>query len=113
MRPFLAKLAPNYFASPSVVSKASDEKGSDPPTPVPKARRNPFAAVSGVGRWIAQLDDSRITNSTAYVTVDDVELESGLGGGVGPQKPKTVVTRGSLSATDGMYQVEVFADDGK
>ena len=80
MRPLLAKLVPYFFSSPSRVSenRDSNEKSfghnalTDSASTPPRARFNPFASVSGVGRWIARMDFSRATkvSSNARSTVD-------------------------------------------
>jgi hypothetical protein len=129
MRPFLAKLVPHFFSSPSRVSKNtnSNEKSfghkslTDSASTPPKTRFNPFASVSGVGRWIAHMDVGRATNvsDNAGSAVDSVDLDCGLDLSAGAGKAKTFVTTGSMSAdtpTDNiMYaqEVEVSAEDRK
>jgi hypothetical protein len=128
MRPFLARLIPDFFSSPSRVSKNkySNEKSSgykastDPAPTRRKARLNPFASVSGVGKWIAHMDNSKATSfGNADSTVDSVDLNPGLNISAGAGKAKTLITTGSRSGdapTDSiMYaqEVKVFSEGRK
>jgi hypothetical protein len=123
MRPVLARLVPDFFSSPSRVSdeKSSGYKAPTDPAPIPrKTRLNPFASVSGVGKWIMHMDNTEATSSgNADSTVDSVDLNFGFNVSAGTGKAKTLVTTGSMSAdapTDSiMYaqEVEVFAEGRK
>jgi hypothetical protein len=106
MRPVLARLAPNYFSSPTATSKTkySNEKASTDPATHPKARFNPFASVSGVGKWFAHvhMDDSMATNNSGNVdsTVDSVDISPSLDSPAGSRKAKSLVTTYSASANE-------------
>jgi hypothetical protein len=128
MRPVFARLVPDFFSSPSRVSRnqysnemSSGYKDSTDPAPTrPRARLNPFASVSGVGKWIMHMDNSKATGSgNADSTVDSVDLNPGLNISAGAGKAETLITTGSISAdapTDSiMYsqEVEVFAEGRK
>lgn len=123
MRPVLAKLVPEFFTSGSGGSsnKYSNEKSASNKSAAsnkPKPRLNPFAAVSGVGKWITRMDDTKATTSSDNGdSTDSVELSPGLEGGygAGTGKAKTRVTTGSVPAdapSDSIVyaqEVEVFA----